>query len=507
MADAGEAMAEDGGVDAPARPWPDACAPLSDAAVDAAMPDADAGTIVTVDMCHPGSAVPSNFLGLSVEWTQFLSYLGDGSGNANPVAVQLLKNFEEHGHRVEVRIGGNTTDTTWWVSGPGTRGPRATFNVTPTFFQTIQALNAATGAHFILGLDFALGNPQNPAAFMQAAVAALPAGSIMAFEMGNEPNWYKNNMVRPAPYGFPQYEMDLDTYFAVLKPLAGSQIFCGPSFGELAWVPDVPMLFPKYAGDFGLLTLHRYPYSACSATPPTAASLLADTASAGIAQEYAGALSVASAQGIGLRLDEMGSITCGGLSNISQSYAATLWSIETLFELASAGVVGNNFHTPGGNAVFSFASTTDGGTPDGGMPSLSVHGEYYGMWFFAAGTAQGGLLMPVDVAPASSQSSVKAWATRGSDGLARVSLLNKDQTHAAHVTLQVPGSHGPATLARLEAPALDALAGIRFGGRTWDGSMTGAPMGSETVEMVQPQNGGYAFDMPALSGALVVAQP
>jgi hypothetical protein len=189
-----------------------------------------------------------------------------------------------------------------------------------------------------------------------------------------------------------------------------------------------------------------------------------------------------------------------------------MWSIETLFALASAGVVGNNFHTPGGNAVFSFDSTTDGGmmdggNSDGGAPVLSVHGEYYGMWFFAAGTARGGLLVPVNVAPASSQNSVKAWATLGSDGVARVSLLNKDQTHAVHVTLQVPGSQGPASLARLEAPALGALTGIHFGGRTWDGSVTGAPMGSETVEMVQPQGGGYGFDMPALSGAVVVAQP
>ena len=86
-------------------------------------------------------------------------------------------------------------------------------------------------------------------------------------------------------------------------------------------------------------------------------------------------------------------------------------------------------------------------------------------------------------------------------------MINKNQTASVHVTVQIPGSQGPASVARLQAPSLTAMTGIHFAGRTFDNSTDGKPQGTETFDMVDGQNGSYAFDMPALTGAVVVAHP
>src|SRR5438045_3413986 len=76
--DAPSARAEAAPPDAEDRPA------AADAGLDAAAgaPGGDAGgravATVSVDVEHPGKAVPADFAGLSVEWSQVLSFLGDG---------------------------------------------------------------------------------------------------------------------------------------------------------------------------------------------------------------------------------------------------------------------------------------------------------------------------------------------------------------------------------------------------------------------------------------------
>src|SRR5262249_13966877 len=66
---------------------------------------ADGGTAVEVDPSSPGVAVPDDFLGISVEWDNVPSYLGDGTGRARAAFVTLLSAFADEGHRPVVRIG------------------------------------------------------------------------------------------------------------------------------------------------------------------------------------------------------------------------------------------------------------------------------------------------------------------------------------------------------------------------------------------------------------------
>src|SRR5882757_2990215 len=73
----------DGSVDRAPRP-PDTTFPEP-----SAMGMPSIGTIA-VNLATPGAAVPVNFVGLSLEWSSGLSYLGIG-GAANPSTVELFK--------------------------------------------------------------------------------------------------------------------------------------------------------------------------------------------------------------------------------------------------------------------------------------------------------------------------------------------------------------------------------------------------------------------------------
>ena len=68
---------------------------------------------------HP--PIPAGFLGLSLEYFAIPAYAGTDPRQLDPVFVQLIRNLAG-GSPPELRIGGDTTDRTWWPI-PGMRTP------------------------------------------------------------------------------------------------------------------------------------------------------------------------------------------------------------------------------------------------------------------------------------------------------------------------------------------------------------------------------------------------
>jgi hypothetical protein len=162
-----------------------------------------------------------------------------------------------------------------------------------------------------------------------------------------------------------------------------------------------------------------------------------------------------------------------------------------MFELASIGAAGMNFHTPSHYAVFDFDSSG----------ALEVRGLYYAMLLFSRATAQQGRWLPTNV---QSQIQVRAWSTLGSDGAARFAIVNEDLHNPATVHVQfAPGGH-PALLWQLTASAIDAATDITFGAQTYQGSTDGNPIGSPDGEVVNQYDGHYQVVMPPGSAALLV---
>ena len=64
----------------------------------------------------PGAVTPpiaQDFLGLAFEYSAIRGWVGSGTAPPNPVLVQLIRNLDPVG-RPSIRIGGLSTDRSWW---------------------------------------------------------------------------------------------------------------------------------------------------------------------------------------------------------------------------------------------------------------------------------------------------------------------------------------------------------------------------------------------------------
>lgn len=154
----------------------------------------------------PGQFIAPNFLGLSHEWYDAQTNMGSAETGVNTIYRQLLANLTAYGSSpINLRIGGDSTDTS--------------VEPTSTTVQPFAELATALGAQFELGVN--LGADDVNLAMDQATnfVANMPSGSINAIEIGNEPDLYYLNGLRPPTYTFANYMQDFGTWSSAILPL------------------------------------------------------------------------------------------------------------------------------------------------------------------------------------------------------------------------------------------------------------------------------------------------
>jgi hypothetical protein len=80
---------------------------------------------IAVDAAHPGRAVPSSFVGFSMEVPAVAAYAGSAA-RPNRALPRLLATLDgAQGSPVALRIGGNSGDESWWGPGTANLGPRS----------------------------------------------------------------------------------------------------------------------------------------------------------------------------------------------------------------------------------------------------------------------------------------------------------------------------------------------------------------------------------------------
>jgi hypothetical protein len=469
-------------------------------------PPAPATVYATVDGAPVGTPLPVGYLGLSLEYTALEAYTGADPGALDPVFVQLLRNLGTAGGGLSLRIGGNSTDATWWPMRRSSPPPGVSYALTPAWLASARALADAVGAKLILGVNLATGRPRVAAAEGRALVRGIGAQRISALEVGNEPDvyrvfpWYQGRrgavFARGAGYDLTAFVRQLAQWAHVLPnvPLAG------PAVAKLPWLSGLPELL-QGTPRLGVITVHRYPLQGCLTNPsspayPSIPNLLSDRASAGLAAAIEPYVSYAHGHRLQFRVDELNSASlagCLGRTGVSNTFASALWMLDTLFHMASAGVDGVNVHTlPGaGYELFTFSRAA------GGWRAF-VHPDYYGMLMFAQAFPVGAQLLPVQVTPGA----VKVWATRGLDGHTRVTLINQD-SRPRQVQLQLPLAGGPGQLEWLRAPSLAAGSGVTLGGRSFGAATATGVLPPPRLETVASVGGSYSITLPAASAALL----
>ena len=458
--------------------------------------------------------IPTDFLGTAFEYGSVPAWVGSDPAQPNPVLVALIRNLTPTG-RPMIRIGGLSTDRSWWPV-PGMAQPRGvTYALGPGWAQSVAALARAVDARLVLGINLEADSTHLARTEADHFLASIGTRYLSALDIGNEPPlytsvpWYRTKGAKLIPW----YEDEGREVFS--RGLGwGPSAFVADYERILAALPDVPIVGPdtQQASWFAAyrrflsphsrvrtLVSHGYGLNNCvtdpmSAAYPSISHLLSGYALHDLLGQLTPYIALAHRDRAAFRIDEMGSVTCNGRWGVSNTMASALWTAAALFSVARDGVDGVNLHSYPGlpNALFDFGEAS-------GRWTAAVHPTYYGALLFARGAPAGCRLRRVTWrGPAQ----LHAWATAGPGRIRHVVMVNESLTDTANVI--VSGlTGGPGQVQRLSAPSASATKGITLGGRTF-GTRTGTGRLSPPVpSAVAARHGAYRVRVPAASGLVL----
>jgi hypothetical protein len=484
-------------------------AAVTPAATPAARPANRAPTAAMLTVGGPatGRPIPPGFLGLSLEYSAIPAYAGTNPSAIDPVFVQLIRNLAGD-NPPEIRIGGDTTDQTWWPV-PDTPTPAGVSEtLTPGWIAITKALAAATGARLTLGINLEADSATVAASEADQLVAGLGPNQVEALELGNEPELYgtftwgrSGKPGRRHDYDFAAFSRDFTRIARALPnvPLAG------PASGGPRWLADVGRFLADHR-DVKVATLHRYPLQLCYVPKdqpkyPTIRNLMSSRSSRGLADSVAGAVRASHARHIPVRIDEMNTIGCGIDRAVGESFASALWALDAAFNMARVGVDGINIASfPGATfELFKFSQAH-------GRWHALVEPEFYGLLMFAQAAPVGSRLLTVSPTPPAARQ-VRAWATRAPDHTIRVVVINEG-AGARVVRVRARGATRTGTLELLTAPSLLAQSNVTLGGQSFGTSTTtGLLTGADRTEAVAPTKREYAVKVPPATAAMLTLPP
>jgi len=290
----------------------------------------------------PGRVIPSGFVGLSTEMWAIPQLAGENPDAPNLAFEQLVRNLAP-GQRPVIRLGGDSTDWTWWPV-PGRRKPLGIrYTLTPGWVQIIKAFAHATNARLLLGINLEANSRRLASVEAKQLVSGLGAASVDALEIGNEPElygsfgWYRTaggQEVRGRPRSYDELAFEND--FAAFSKAMPSVPLAGPSSGSATYEGQLGN-FLRRERSVKIATVHAYPLKHCVATNHvTIGELLANSSSDSLAAGVAPLAAVAHAHHVPLRIDEINAISCGGERGVSDTYATALWSLDALFAASTS---------------------------------------------------------------------------------------------------------------------------------------------------------------------------
>jgi hypothetical protein len=206
----------------------------------------------SVDADRPGRPIPASFLGLSHEWGTAQQLMGSPASGTNSIYRQLVGNLLAFGGGpLIIRVGGNSTDATGEPQ-PGTTSPFA-------------QLASDLGAQFVLGVNLGAGDLQVATDQARAYLQGMPAGSLQAIEIGNEPDLFPTNGHRPPPYSPADYLHDFARWQAAIRPLLPAGVgLVGPSWAKDDSLAGLPTFLDQFGPSLAWVSHHWYAGTRCN---------------------------------------------------------------------------------------------------------------------------------------------------------------------------------------------------------------------------------------------------
>jgi hypothetical protein len=288
--------------------------------------------------------------------------------------------------------------------------------------------------------------------------------------------------VRSKTYDLSAFLNEWQRFHAAIRAAVPGARFAGPDVAaETEWIAPFADIA---ATDLVMLTRHYYADGPASNPAVTLGKLMRSAGQ--IAPVLTELAAIGTAHALPWRIAETNSVFAGGRPGVSDTLGAALWGAELMFQIAAAGGAGVNFHA-GEDKIYTPISHGRGG-------GLTARPLYYGMLMFAQAS---GNLVPAKLD--SGGAAVAAYAVRAADGALRLVVINKD-ARAASVRIEPGRRFAKGEVSRLTAPALDANAGVRFGGAAVDDYGGWAAVAREIARF---DDGAVVLDIPGASAALV----
>ena len=472
---------------------------------------------VTVAATPIGRAIPQDFVGLALEYSTVPKWAGWAHQRVNGVLVRLMRNLDPSGHPI-VRIGGLSTDHSWWPAPGLTRPLGSTYHLTPAWAASARRLVKALDGRLLLGLNFEADDPVLDRVEADNFLKLIGRHWIDAMNIGNEPPlysgvpWYKELAGKAIPWysggGVGVFGRGptwnpytyTDQYASVLAALPHVPI-AGPDTQRLPWLAAYAR-FLSPTSQVRIVTTHAYGLNNCITNPlspayPTVPNILTPFASQTLLPGLGPYIQLAHQDGAAFRIDELGSVTCNGRNGVSNTFASALWAADALFSVAQAGVDGVNLHSyphlP--NNLFDFSRSH-------GRWAASVHPLYYGALLFADAAPTGSRLIRVT---STGPSTLRTWATSGPGPVARVLLINDSLTGSAAASVGTPAGFGAgrASIVRLTAPSAYATGDVKLGGQSFGASTPTGILEPPAPQWSVARAGSYRVTLQPASAVLL----
>ena len=315
-----------------------------------------------------GNKIADEFAGLSYESAQLGNPEFFSGENGD-----LAGFFRRLGTNCVLRIGGNTSEYSYWrpdldgginatdrnstknpnggSTGTGTAvGPDTGLkvpprvNITPLAIRNLRDFLDVTGWKLIYGLNMGTGTP-DAAAAEAAYVHDVVGSKIIALQLCNEPDLFYHNGIRGPGYNFEQFASEWEHFFQVIRSRVPTAPFAGP---DTAFNNDWMIPFARrFKSDIRFVSQHYYAEGPPADPSMTLGRLLRPNPK--LQEEFEGMKRVTQESGVPFRLAETNSCYSAGKPGVSDTFASALWGGDLMYQLASAGSMGINFH--GGGTV------------------------------------------------------------------------------------------------------------------------------------------------------------
>ncbi|KAH8107686.1 glycoside hydrolase family 79 protein [Cristinia sonorae] len=326
---------------------------------------------VSLPTSPPDSSKPlvSTLLAFSLEQDRWPDWAGTDA--PNPFTRNALGNYARlTGTPPKIRVGANSEDHT--VFSPTVTINENSFPPPNTVTPYPEATSVVVGdgyyqlSRFMLpgtqmtwGLDLGLNNVTNAVNMAKSIIKAFRTPAVRrsgvtleSVELGNEPDLYRNNGLRPSNWSVSDYVTNWEALagpVAAAAQLSKSGVsFLGASFAGQGFTPtqifNLGILDSDGGKTISTISQHRYSAAFCNGGDFPLISFMNKANVRGNLTVFNADIAATQQHGLRYIFGETGSIACHGAPGVSNTAGAALWVIDYTLQAATLGITEMFFH-------------------------------------------------------------------------------------------------------------------------------------------------------------------